>query len=288
MNRIDSNQSRHSRRINPSHGESPLAIAQRRLTNGVNAGTITAAEAAPLQARLDRLQTPGVTDGFDRHPGRRPQRELRGLRGQINAAARNAEVDVTVMATSLEKRITAGLENGTLTSAEGDSLRARASTLQARAQAAATPEEKASIGRSFLELRTAVHAARHDASFDVTNRKAALEARVAAGAGDGSLTVDEATRLRARMAGLSSTSGGDAFERLERAVSAQRHDRQVNVPVMGAALSTRIAALETSGLLPRTLADMARVALAELMQPGAKNVAEGLAALRAQLDTVPA
>jgi hypothetical protein len=319
MNRITSSQSRYSRSTASSQREVPLAEVQRRLTNGVEAGTITAAEAAPLQARLDALKH----DGFERPAGNAPRRagpklqrgqnanrraqkpqhgqsagarptaqkppsEVARLRGQIAAAARNADVDVSVMATSLEKRITAGLHDGTLTTAEGVSLRGKLASLQARATSATTPDEKTSVARSFLQLGREVGAARRDADFDVTNRKAALGAQVTAGAADGSLTAQEAARLRARLAALGAKSGCDAFEQLDRSVCAERADRQVNVQAMGDDLSKKIAELQTAGALPRTLADSARSTLAELMTPGAKNVAARLAELRAQITSVSA
>lgn len=334
MNRITSSQSRYSRSTS-----SQREVVQRRLTNGVEAGTITAAEAAPLQARLDALKQ----DGFDgpsaskpqrtqgstaRRPGQKPQRqnaargagqkpqrqnaarragqkpqrqndaarpagqrpqtELARLRGQIGEAARNAEIDVAVMASSLEKRITAGLHDGTLTGAEGEALRLKSTELQARARSATTPDEKAAAGRALLQLGREVGAARRDADFDVTNRKAALAAQVAAGAADGSLTAQETARLRARLASLDAKSGCDAFERLDRAVCAERADRQTNLQGLSEDLSRKIGELQTSGLLPRTLADAARATLAEVMKPGATNAAGRLADLRAQITAVSA
>lgn len=322
MNRITSSQSRNSRSTS-----SQREVVQRRLTNGVEAGTITAAEAAPLQARLDALKR----DGFDgpsgrkpqrtqgttaRRPGQKPQRqnaavrhggqkpqrqndagrvsgqrpqtELARLRGQIAEAARNAEVDVAVMASSLEKRITAGLHDGTLTGAEGEALRLKSAELQARATSATTPAEKTAAARALLQLGREVGAARRDADFDVTNRKAALGAQVAAGAADGSLTAQEAARLRARLASLDAKSGCDAFERLDRAVCAERADRQTNLQGLSEDLSRKIGELQTSGLLPRTLADAARATLADVMKPGATNAAGRLADLRAQIAAVSA
>lgn len=286
MNRI-AGSDRHVRHSRPTASNRPesLSAVQRRLASGVKAGTITSAEAAPLQARLDALSR-RTRDGFDRQPGQRRERDVRLLGARVDAAARNAEVDVAVMAKGVEQRITAGLDEGTLTPAEGEGLRRKLEALRARAQVAATPEEKAAVGRAFLQLGREVRSERGDSDFDMTNRKAALLAKIGAGTSDGSLTADESARLRARLDTLSATSSTDAWDAVDRTITTECADAQVNVRLMTESLSRTIGELEASGLLPRTQADAARAALAELKAPGAKNVARRLARLRAQLSAV--
>lgn len=156
---------------------------------------------------------------------------------------------------ALESRINAGVENGSLTRDEAGRLRSEFRDLEAlegRYRASGdglSSSERADLDRRFDALSARIHDQRHDNDWiSINQRQATLDARIDAGVRDGSLTRDEAGRLRSQFndlvrlesqyrasgGGLSDSERRDLdgrFDTLSARIADQRHDNQdANTP----------------------------------------------------------
>jgi hypothetical protein len=225
------------------------------------------------------------TYGTGAHHGPAP---LRGLNREIAQAARNEAVDLPKVADSIDKRISAGLDDGTLTSAEAESLKTRANALRTELTAAmmpgATPDAQKAVAAKYQQLGREISAERHDAEFDATKRQAHFESRITAGVANGSLTAGEASALREKAKALA-LPGAQAkdFERVSRSITRESRDAQVDVPVAVASLKKQVEDLKAAGKLPAEQAQRYLATLDEMSKPGALSVGLRLTILRSRL-----
>lgn len=270
-----------------------FANQERRLNEGVRAGTITAAEAAPLRQKLQDAQANFQRDGFDRGGGRRAQQRqaLQGLSKEINAAATNEVIDPARRASNIEQRIAKGLEDGSLTAQEAEALKAGLAQARAAMAAAKTPEEQKAVAQQLGALSKQVHTARHNGEMDSAKRTQSFAKRIQAGIADGSLTQREADKLSQQLAGVDAMARNGApdasqMNRLDRDIFTERHDRQVNPAAATQALSKRLDALQASGAISSEQATAFRAELKKLSAAGARNVGPRLNLLRERLEGI--
>lgn len=216
--------------------EQRIANQQRRINEGVRSGSLTKEEASPLQARLTAAQTGLEADRFDGNG--LTQRDaaktlLNGLSADLKTAKHNDTVDVDKRVADLERRVTAGKNDGTLTAPEAEALTAKVADLKAKVAAATTPEAKQALAADVKALGKEVRKDRHDAEFDATNRLASMNHRIEAGLKDGSLNLKEAARLTGKVAGLAALQAAGInspklFNQVSKAIFGQRHDANVD------------------------------------------------------------
>jgi hypothetical protein len=224
-----------------------------------------------------------------RHPASSTgQSALRGLGREIAQSARNETVDLPKVADALDQRVAAGLDDGTLTRADAEALKTRTVALRSELTAAmmpgATVDAKKAVAAKYQQLGRDLHAERHDAEFDAAKRQAHVEARIAAGVANGSLTATEASSLRekAKALALPGTQAKD-FERLDRRITRESRDAQVDVPVAVASLKKQVEDLKAAGKLPAEQAQRYLATLDQMSKPGALSVGLRVAILRSRL-----
>lgn len=247
------------------HFEQRVANQERRIRQGLAAGTLTQAEAAPLQQRLDAAKAQ-LKDGFD-GPARCGFKKLFGdLSNDIHAAKHNDVVDAQQRTTNLDQRIAAGVKD---TEQEAAALKEQATSLKGELAAATTPEAKKAVEAKLAAFSKTVHAERHDGELDAGKRMENFAQRIAAGVKDGSLTQREATRLSERFAGVEALTRNGAvspelINRLDRSIFHARHDAQVSGDKAQKALGGLIDSLTTSGKLTADEATKFKASLAQL------------------------
>jgi hypothetical protein len=155
---------------------------------------------------------------------------------------------------SLEARINAGVQNGSLTHDEAGRLRSQFNDLEElearyrRTGNGLTDYERADLDQRFNTLSNRIQSQRHDDDWvSINARQSGLDNRIDAGVRDGSLTHEEAVRLRSQFNdlvrlearyrdsgdGLSASERIDLdnrFDALSGRIAAQRDDSQVRGP----------------------------------------------------------
>ena len=205
-----------------------VANQERRIEQGLKSGTLTQAEAAPLQERLAAVKAQ-MADGFEKGEGKDLKKALNGLSKDIHSAKHNDAIDPQKRSANIDARIAQGLKDGSLTQAEADSLTAESTAAKTALAQATTPEAKLAVSQQLESLSKKVHVDRHDGEMDGAKRVQSFASRIAAGLGDGSLTTGEATRLGERLGGVSAlaTNGvtdATMVNQLNRAIYRARHN----------------------------------------------------------------
>jgi hypothetical protein len=216
-----------TRQLDLGRLQSRITRQEARIAQGVKAGTLSEGEAAQAKSRLDSVRSKLQADAFDGDGltnGKDYAKELRGAGKELRAKKRDDQVDPAKRMDNIDRRIEKGLENGSLTPEEADALKAKASAMRQKLDAASTPEQKAALGKELQQLSREVYREKHDGELDLGKRKTSFEARISAGESDGSLTREEAGSLREKLKGL----GGDAqsVNELSRSIWRRRHDSQ--------------------------------------------------------------
>jgi phosphoenolpyruvate-protein kinase (PTS system EI component) len=205
-----------------------VANQERRIEQGLKSGTLTQAEAAPLQERLGAVKAQ-MADGFEKGEGKNLKKALNGLSKDIHSAKHNDAIDPQKRSANIDARIAQGLKDGSLTQTEADSLTAESTAAKTALAQATTPEAKLAAAQQLESLSKKVHVDRHDGEMDGAKRVQSFSSRIAAGLGDGSLTTGEATRLGERLGGVSAlaTNGvtdAKMVNQLNRAIYRARHN----------------------------------------------------------------
>ena len=145
--------------------EQRVAKQERAITTGVRAGTIDASEAKAMRAELGKARRHFENDAFDGNGlSRREQasKALHGVAREIKGARGDENVDLGKRTADIDRRITQGVTDGSLTAAEGEALKATSSSVKAELAAATTPEAKQAAAAKVLELSKQVATDRHD------------------------------------------------------------------------------------------------------------------------------
>lgn len=286
MTRIQNSPARSMTRSLTSRLEGRFATEQRQLNRGVRAGTITSAEAQHLQSKLDDLHARFSQDAFESSGSQsKPSSyrdELKKLKQETKAAAKNDELDLHKRSTNIDERIAKGLEDGTLTESEASALKQKSEALKAEQATAVTPEAQKALAQKFQALSKEVRKERHDGEFDAAKRKSSFESRIQAGLADGSLNEKEAARLRERSSKLQD-SDARGFNRMSRDIFQERHDNNVSSETMTSSLQARIGALERAGTITAEQATSLRSSLEAATAPDAQSSGARLNALRERL-----
>lgn len=275
---------------NPSFArlEQRIANQERRITQGVNAGTLTADEAKGLRDQLHSVQTNLQNDRFDGDGAKRTKdfaKQLNGLSKDIHTKKHDDQVDLGKRAQNIESRIAKGAADGSLTADEAASLKTQADQLRSQLSAAKTPEDQKALAAKYQELSKSVHKERHDDEVDRSKRIASFTDRINAGVADGSLNQKEADRLSSRVnqLGASDTFDAKTVNGLSRSIFHQRHDGNMNVPNAVASMTKQVDAMAASGKLTADQASAFKAQLVRLGTDGAQAAGPQLNVLRAQI-----
>jgi hypothetical protein len=191
------------------------AQLERRIDNGVRTGPITRAEAARLRAELRQIamreqqyrRSGGSLTTWERQDLDRRFDELsRSVREERNDRDDRGWVGINQRQAQLERRIDNGVRTGAITRAEAVRLRSefrRIDMLEQqyrRSGGGLTQWERQDLDRRFDELSRSVREDRNDRDHrgweSINQRQAALDRRIEAGIRSGSLTRNEADKLR--------------------------------------------------------------------------------------------
>ncbi len=224
-----------------------------RIDAGVRNGSISGQEASRLRAEFQaiaRLEANYRRGGLTNAERADLDRRFDALSARIQADGRDDDGDWTNInqrQAQLDARIDAGVRNGSISNQEASRLRAEFQTI-ARLEAnyrrgGLTNAERADLDRRFDALSARIQADGRDDDAGWTNinqRQANLDARIDAGVRNGTISGQEASRLRAefqaiarleadyRQNGLSMVERTDLdrrFDALSARIEADRRDR---------------------------------------------------------------
>lgn len=262
-------------RSNPSFGhlEQRVANQERRINQGVRAGTLSNEEATSLRSRLSDVQQRLQTDGFEPGAGGRRGEQARALNGigrDIRSQKHDGNFDPATRMNNIDRRIERGLADGSLTQDEAAALKTQAGELRSQLQGATTPEARQEVMSKISDLSRSVRSERHDGEMDTGRRAQSFEQRIAQGVQNGTLNEQEAARLRERLSTLQNGGTADAntVNSLSRDIFTQKHDRQTNTPVQQSAVGSRIDALEQAGTITPEQATEFRNQLQQIQSSG--------------------
>ena len=264
--------------------EQRIANQERRINQGVKAGTLTQDEAKGLRDRLHQAQQGFEKDGFENVSADKlgeQQKLLNGLSKDIKSAKHNDAIDPQKRIDNIDQRIEKGLKDGSLTPEEAEGLKKTAADLRSQLGSATTDEQKKALTSKLQDLSKQVHSERHDGEMDIQKRMTSFQDRIKAGMADGSLTQDEAKKLTEKLSGL---QGADAkaVNQMSRSIFHNRHDRDVDTTAMGSALSSSLDALGGKEGVDAAQVDALKQQLATLTQ-GGTAVGERMNILREQI-----
>lgn len=232
--------------------EQRVANQERRINQGVRAGTLTKEEASGLRDRLHQAQQNFEKDGFqsaDPAKLQEQQKLLNGLSKDIRSAKHDDTIDPQARLDDLDRRIAQGTKDGSLTADEASGLQQTASELRGQLESATTDEAKQALTQKLGDLSKQVHDERHDGELDVDKRMESFKQRIEAGVKDGSLTAQEAMKLTGKMFGVEAGARlGDQVDaqrinQFSRAIFRNRHDRQLDAGAMSQSLGGKLDAL---------------------------------------------
>ena len=238
------------------------AQLEQRIEAGIRNGSLTRAEAVRLRAefrQISQLEASyrrsgnGLTQAERADLDRRFDALERKIRRDRNDGQDRGWQNINQRQAELDRRIDAGVSNGSLTRAEAVRLRAEfreISQLEAsyrRSGNGLTQAERADLDRRFDALERKIRRDRNDGQDrgwqNINQRQAELDRRIDAGVSNGSLTRAEAVRLRAEFReiaqleaayrrsgnGLTQAERADLdrrFDALERKIRRDRNDGQ--------------------------------------------------------------
>lgn len=271
--------------------EQRVANQERRINQGVQRGTLTEAEASSLKQRVEAAKVGLEADTFDGNgltQRKAAQQLLNGISKDIKTANRNDDFDAGKRVADLERRVSAGVKDGTLSAEEGAKLNETIAGLKQEAAQATTPEAKKALGAKLKAVSKEIHKGRHDAQFDADKRLENFENRIKAGVADGTLNAREAARLTGEVAGLKllkdlGVTSGKLFNRVNHDIFSQRHDAQVDVAARSASMTSRLDGAVTAGKLTPEQAATFKAELAKLTAEDVKAAGPRLNVLEQQI-----
>lgn len=271
--------------------EQRIANQERRIATALRTGGLTEQEASSLRERVQTAKTGFEADAFDGNGlthAQAAQALLDGTSKDLRAAAHDASFDVDKRVAELERRVTAGTTDGTLTEREQKAVGEHLTSLKAKLAQATTPEAKAALRGEVQALGKQIARARHDEQFDAGKRLESFKARIERGVADGTLNAKEAARLHGKVAGLAlldsmGLESGKLFNQVSRGIFHQRHDAQVDVAKRSAAIGSAIDSAAQAGTLTPAQAATFKAQLTALSAPEAEAKGPRLNVLHQQV-----
>lgn len=271
--------------------EQRIANQERRINDGVRNGTLTESEASSLRSRVEAARVGIEADRFDGNglTQRKPAEQLlNGISKDIQSAKRNDSMDLEKGVAELERQLSVGGKDGTLTEGEGAKLGEQVTVLKQELAAATTPEAKKAVQDKLKALSKEVRSERRDEQFNVGKRLENFEQRIDRGLADGTLKPAEAARLKGEVAGLKllkdvGFKSGKLFNRVSHDIFTQRHDAQVDVPKRSAAMTSQLDTAVKAGKLTPEQAASFKTQLETLSKEGTPAAGPRLNVLQQQI-----
>lgn len=215
-----------NRRAHDTHMDLDKRVAhtQQRIDAGLQSGRLTQKEATDLKAKLEAFKQRYAGAQLDKlSPAERQAlgSQLNQLNHAVTREKRDDQANFNKELANMKARVSAGVQNGTLNTAEGQRLTRQLEQLEQRLAGAKIggmdPKERSVIQSQMQHLSQRIFNQKHDAQVDLTKLSATVGQRIDAGVNSNKIPAAQATALRNELAALQQAATNPALSATQRA-----------------------------------------------------------------------